>query len=380
MRSITTWQHAVARARDAIGQCDYSTWAALYAHLRYVWCVIKCAVFYVWAHDGQLTVLKVYNYKYKNNWAHLLTKHDKAAIAAERVPGRRCVPPQHWWLGAGIVCSQEKISGDPWSDTYLPEITPVIRSIRAASTFLVLNKRDHPAVRNGGRDDPYCWTGAPKHLRHVEGAKIWLRCKLRIASFYSDHRWDDILVPNSVDCDVYWHGNGDDADAGAELIPKAVFRGSATGIGHTPATNLRVRLAHIVESSAALQQRFDVALVNYNRRFKLLPGPRLDTNSWTLRRCGPQHFLPMTEQRRYSCTLYLPGHAAANRLARIRTPVIICKPNNEHSIANNSWLLNRSGLKQYTLDDVFAGRAAPQQLPACNKKEIEMAYFNAIYS
>ena len=92
--------------------------------------------------------------------------------------------------------------------------------------------------------------------------------------------------------------------------PRAVFRGSATGYGVTPETNVRLRLHAFAQLHSSA---IDFAFTAVNCRDKLLEhGTKLD-----FVQCGPAAsgaFMSLSDQAaRFRYVIYADGHCAANR-------------------------------------------------------------------
>ena len=135
-------------------------------------------------------------------------------------------------------------------------------------------------------------------------------------------------TPTATRPDALW------VDWSAKTVPKAVFRGSATGRGTTPEVNQRLavwRLAHTPEGRDVL----NVELTSPNRKPKVLAG---DDGLDVLRThevetaCGARfdrkrHFLSLAERSTYKYTLCLDGQTRADRmLNEMRTGSLLILP------------------------------------------------------
>lgn len=95
--------------------------------------------------------------------------------------------------------------------------------------------------------------------------------------------------------------------------PSAVFRGSSTGLGHTVASNVRLRLALLSKSEPLL----DVGITRWNvRPRKTRHDVFIDTiDADVMKNIGLSKYMDILEQcRNFRYVLHLPGHSFAYRL------------------------------------------------------------------
>jgi hypothetical protein len=142
-----------------------------------------------------------------------------------------------------------------------------------------------------------------------------------VFSFAGGDAFADVLMPT---VDDWLQANGRGGLAPSALLPrwdertdKAVFRGSATGMGVEVETNARLALAALAVDQAALM---DVALTGWNLRDRVVPGktqddpPRLAFIAKGLKgRVDRRHRLSYEEQAKFKYVIYVEGHSAAYR-------------------------------------------------------------------
>ena len=110
-----------------------------------------------------------------------------------------------------------------------------------------------------------------------------------------------------------------------ERRPCAIFRGSATGSGVTPADNPRLKLAVLSQRwETEAPGLLDAKLTSWNLRQKIdeaghlqLLDPQELRSQHGLEDVGKHHFMQLEEQARYKYAVYLDGNVGAGRLGAL---------------------------------------------------------------
>jgi hypothetical protein len=219
----------------------------------------------------------------------------------------------------------------------------------------MVNKRDFPQLaRDPGRDP----------CAHLFGDDLPLvreayTAHLPVFSFYTGSAMADLPMPT---CDDWaaatgkWLppgtngplglGSGPDDGPGDGRLPVAVFRGSATGTGTTPATNIRLRLAAWGKARPDL---VDVALTGWNLRDRIVgydPATRQAVVDFL--RPAPDEY-PFRERMtladqcaRFKYLLYADGHSAASRYGTLmHTPCAVLRvQSSQDATCGRLWLFD----------------------------------------
>jgi len=259
------------------------------------------------------------NVHYENTWSQKISfpegslaayTHAKSA-ALKRRP-ESLLPPSAWWMNGGIVCNV--MPEEVWGDAHCAELLDMIRQTCATHPVpdcdFFINKRDYPHLKRDG-SEPYSrffGDGPLLRERYSSYAPIF--------SFYTGHDFADVTIPLTEDWKLA--GTGDVTPPPWDAaVAVAIFRGTATGNGISPDTNVRLRLAvHGVRHPGYV----DAGIVSYNQRDKVV-GVQADGTVLIdfLKPC--MHSLPplvpwmtLAEQaKRHKYILYADGHCAASR-------------------------------------------------------------------
>jgi hypothetical protein len=263
---------------------------ALLNTLRYLYVHMRCGVFVSVRDGGVRAFVPFVNRQYTNTWHARAVfvdprrsdrrremKDVHAYMAAVREPHASAVLPlRRWWLNGATVCNIEADGG--WGTAFLDDLraqlAAAVSAAKAAAMPLpdadfFLNKRDYPQLRARRGAEPYArFVGDSLALERESYS-----CYTPIFSFYTsvpelgeERAMADLPMPTPEDWRTACEAVKDsDADAlTPPPLPKravALFRGSATGQGTTPATNVRLRLAHFSLHNADV---VDAGIVAWN--------------------------------------------------------------------------------------------------------------------
>jgi len=285
----------------------------------------RAAVYVLIVNEHLRVFLPLCNTSFTNHW-DLNRLQPRVAADDARQPGF-VTDPRQWWSNAHVICNVRAVSPDPaWSfdllSTYRDALVDALRAVRARGHHIawcefVLNKRDHPLVRSS--DDAHPYMSGP----YPDAVGALLTRAHPMLPFVSPYTQLESFVdlPFPPAADLQTSADAHSATAALQIrdrIPRAVWRGSATGWGVTAATNPRIAIAY---KSLARPDLIDARLVGANERDKVNPFTgvmeRATRASFEGLDVGRQHFLTQTQQDAYMMQVYIPGHAAASRLGAL---------------------------------------------------------------
>lgn len=250
--------------------------------------------------------------------------------AALRCRAERVLPPHRWWRNGHVVCNELPTS--VWGETNTEGLRDMMGALAAerltdGAYEAILNKRDLPLVRSDGRAPQ--WDCCPEEA--VGGGS---RCVLPpearapVFSFYTGAAFADLPLPTVED----WARASGRVFAPAvdyraepslprppwdKRLDAAVFRGSATGAGVTPADNLRLALCERFAKVPRVPGRphVDAGIVAWSMRDQVDGRGRVthqvpDAMGFAL---SPK--MGFEDQLRFKFQVYVEGHAGASRLS-----------------------------------------------------------------
>jgi hypothetical protein len=239
-----------------------------------------------------------------------------------------------WWFNGHVVCNVRP--ADVWGDFQLTDLHEILlaatQAARIPDVDVLLNKRDSPLLVN-----PHLHAGQPR---------------LPILSPYTSFAALDLPFPLADDWRLAKEGRSSRDSPFARWnarAPRAVFRGSSTGRGLTPETNLRLALA-LFAAQPDNAPWLDVRITRVNERCQLLPQPGAlnvdypravelravlrEAGAW-----GPYESLA-AQARRFRIAIYVRGHQAASRLGALFRQgfcVVMLRPLGEEFEAPGCW-------------------------------------------
>lgn len=290
--------------------------------LRYLFFHMRCGIL-VSIRSGCLFMFAPFaNARYTNPWSDRLRfeagSGDGYAAQKSRItrkPKEAWLPPASWWMNGGILCNV--MPAEVWGNAHCDILVDMIKATCAAHAIpdcdFFINKRDYPQLRKD-RGEPYqrfVGSATLTRERYTHHAPVF--------SFYTGSDYSDVAMPLTEDWKLVL---AEEVEKSTELapweetVPTACFRGSATGNGVTPATNVRIRL---VLHSLAHPDTVDARFGSHNLRDKVVGTTGdcimvgcLDAAGLGLPPLAP--WLPLAEQvQRFRYLLYADGHCAANR-------------------------------------------------------------------
>ena len=302
--------------------------------LRYLFFHTRCGIF-VSIRDGHVVAFVPFaNAAYKNHYGHRIQLTDDAlavtayaAVKAKslRKPVERVMEDvNRWWLNGGIMCNV--MPRNVWGDEYVASIRDMLDETCIRHTIpdvdFFVNKRDYPQLRSDGGEPYGEFIGQGPLERETYSAYV------PVFSFYTGSDMADVPMPTTEDWAAatgrcfppgsmgppIFHNKQPTHDA-SDM--RAVFRGTATGRGITPETNVRMRIAVF---GAARPDLVDAGVTGYNTRDKVVRAAATTHDPITVNFVAPEHatnrvpFMPMAEQcLTYAYVLYADGHCAASR-------------------------------------------------------------------
>jgi hypothetical protein len=279
----------------------------------------------------------------------------KAAVTRRR-PEQLIPDTAKWWLNGGIVCNVQP--DNVWGPEYLASIRDMLDETclrhGVPDCDFVVNKRDYPQLRKAVGREPY--------ERYVHTSKLdreVYSVYLPVFSFYTGSDMADLPMPTSDDWALAigkWlpsvsagppaPGVDGRGGGGGKHLPAqvAVFRGTATGAGITPATNVRLRL---VEFSKRRPDLVDARLVGFNLRDRVVATSAESITVDFLSdfgRFGPTvPFMSLADQAAgFAYVLYADGHCAASRFGTLlASPMLVLRVLSEHpTTSGHLWLFD----------------------------------------
>jgi hypothetical protein len=289
--------------------------------LRYMFFHMRCGIL-VSIRAGSLFMFAPFaNAHYTNTWSDRVRfeagSADEYAVRKSRItrkPREDWLPLPSWWMNGGIVCNV--MPADVWGNAHCDALVDMITATCAAHFIpdcdFFINKRDYPQLRKD-RGEPYqrfVGSATLARERYTHHAAVF--------SFYTGSDYSDVAMPLTED----WKLVSGEVEKPTDIAlwektaTTACFRGSATGNGVTPETNVRIRL---VLHSIAHPDIVDAKFGSYNLRDKVVAATGdcitvgcLDAAALRLPPLAP--WLSLAEQvQRFRYLLYADGHCAANR-------------------------------------------------------------------
>ena len=283
---------------------------------------------------------------------------DKEDMGVRDAPN---LPDDAWWNNAGTLCNWLPDGGPLWGQTYLGHWLHMLTQAAPAigDAEFIVNKRDGPLVPANPDHHPltYLWP----YCGTDDARKATPDCRapddmLPVLSPYSDVTWfADRITPTVDDWEAvtsmafFPHfGTGRSAaerSAAArpwgERVPKAFFRGSATGCGVTAATNPRLALVGAVQTSPFLTACCDVGITAFSGRDRFCAGVLSFLHPAIKDACGGRAtFVPQAEQSAYKFHIYAPGHSGASRMGccLLSGAVTLFMQAHVSTVAPDTWL------------------------------------------
>jgi hypothetical protein len=300
------------------------TWTYLFNHIR-------CGIF-VKISSGALSLfIPFYNPSFRNQWRQPLPfsldgrtvcSYDEYLAAKNLLlKWPEGVEPDHsrWWSNGAVICNV--VPQDGWGDAYLAHLRDMFEAVCATHDVgdveFFVNKRDNPVLGKNrcspcGLDPKRPSLTAPAYAP--------------VLGFYSSPAFADIVIPTGEDWElatgtIFPPCARDDRTAAkmrdavsipwSSRRPLAVFRGSATGAGVTPDTNLR--LALVAKARERKIPGLDAGIVKWALRDKLSGGLIQFIQPAALP-FSLSPYMSFGDQCRTKVQIYMDGHAAANRL------------------------------------------------------------------
>lgn len=299
--------------------------------LLYLFYHQRCGIF-VAIREGTVKLFVPFaNEAYRNRWHRQLQiprdyLRDKAR-AHHRSSTEEWIPPDQWWLNGGVVCNVLPPKPAPiWGDSHNADILDMLettcRAFPVPDCDFFVNKRDYPQLKADGTEPCARFLHDMSKFASVPLCREAYRDYAAIASFYVGEEFADIPMPLTEDWKLVRHDETPpwvaSMDATWETAaPLAIFRGSATGTGTSPATNPRIHLAEWARSNRDILD-FGLTSVGYRDRLTVLGGA--ESGKVSVSFVHPAH-LPRTvpfqslEAQAAKCKyfLYVDGHSASNR-------------------------------------------------------------------
>ena len=212
------------------------------------------------------------------------------------------VEPQRFWASHGILCNVPHKDG--FSAAMVPEFLNLLRAAAAhhphawlePSFDFFLNRRDCPLFPSDPTQHPYAFVGPSCRLRRPPPER-----PLPALSLYVGRAWNDYAMVEALP----WPQAT--AVAWRNKKKQALFRGSSTGRGTTPSTNVRLALCAYSERDP----RVDAGVTSWSSRDKCTGN---DEITFQPRLWDVKPAIPIAQWSAYKFLLYAEGYSAALRL------------------------------------------------------------------
>lgn len=338
---INTSQNRFANvlSLQSYDQLEHNLYANLTARavsntFRYLFYKFKKGIF-VSITGGKLQAFVPFsNTRFRNEWARLLRVDsaryrniqeliDSSSRALGYTRTQRHLPLDEWQANDSMFRYEfQKIEGDNNVLAIRDMFQTLCNERNVADIELFVNKRDFPLLKQDGTE-PYENLYGTRHQKLVShGYDVYAP----IASGSIANGFADVLLPTYEDwCRAKFQKTGQTLPNANKSYPRidntvpwehkkrvAVFRGSSTGSGTTPATNQRLKALEMAQLNPT---HLDVGITRWNTRIRKHQSSRyLET---IVRKSYPTaEPLTLQEQTdRYRYLLTLEGHVAAYRLS-----------------------------------------------------------------
>lgn len=325
---------------------------------RYMFHKFKKGIFVQIRNNRVSVMLPFSKHHYTNEWSSQIgvdfTKYTSISDLLERanVKEGRNFKPRHvnncieQWYGNNAIVRYEYPVVE--NDSGIPMISDMLHELcrhRAIPDIeFFINKRDHPLLRKDSTESYTYLFGDNIPLvshNYDHYAPILSMCGTTQHADICVPTWEDWARVSIEDGKYFpkspiqkqyrfptpWH----------EKKPVAVFRGTSTGSGLTPETNMRIRIALMSQETNLL----DAGITKWNLRpRKIKDCPQIDTFDDELLNSIPLvPYLDIEEQSRFKYIVNIDGHVAAFRLSmELATKSVILKVESEFKLWYSSLL------------------------------------------
>jgi DNA-directed RNA polymerase II subunit RPB2 len=304
---------------------------------NYMFYHIRIGIF-VHIKDGKLEqFLPFHNTQYENNWtSEMLTFANESGTGTVSMDKYYADKKKKYRHNADVENNTKKWSANncllgTWSETEIGNmgwfelremIHETCKKHRVNDCVFFVNRRDHPVLTPNGME-PYFHmydglnTPLPEKHQHTKYVPVLSFCK--------NDNFADLIVPNYADWRNVTKKLYPPTCSSMEIdditlewdkkLPKAVFRGSATGCGTTPENNQRILISQMA-TKYEHRNLWDVGLVGMPTRDKKVQGKPIDFFRHKKYNISNKPRMSMNTQSTYKYIVHIDGHVSAYRLGK----------------------------------------------------------------
>ena len=235
------------------------------------------------------------------------------------------------WYGNNCLIRYDKSEGDTNNNIIRDMLKTLCKERTVPDIEFFINRRDFPILkRNNTEAYNHIWDGKKVPLVSHEYAQYSPILSMATAPEFADiatptyedwariRSFENIFFPRSCK-DYRWEFNHE----WNTKIPQAVFRGTSTGCGVTPETNMRLKVAKMSAEGVGPPTTglwelpyLDAGITQWNTRYRKLEGnPHLQTQDVDSFGFGLVPELNPQQQSNYKYIININGHVSAFRLS-----------------------------------------------------------------
>lgn len=288
---------------------------------RYLFNKFKKGIFVKIKNNTVRVFLPFSKNKFKNEWS------DRINLTNKQKVDKKISNVQHWYANNGILRNESPIyEGDTNVGCMKDMLDELCLKRCIPDVEFFLNRRDFPLLTRD-MNEPYgeLWDGDSHPLvshKYTKYAPVlsmstrdtfadipiptsddWASVNSRLGKYFPKCRKDDVCIKHMKWC---------------EKKSVAVFRGSSTGMGVTPETNSRLKLAKLSNDykSHNMGSSIDAGITSWNLRVRKVKGSSiLQTQKPETFSFGLAPRMSPLEQSRHKYIINIDGHVSAFRLS-----------------------------------------------------------------
>lgn len=240
------------------------------------------------------------------------------------------------WVANDCFFRMENYEGDKSEALYEDLFVNLCANRKLPDCVFFLNLRDHPVLKKDLLNSYTSITNKPLNKKYVHEnyTPILSPCSSNLHADIPMITQDDWLrISQKIypdDC-----GNG---YINSQIIevdwdkkkPIAIFRGSATGCGITPETNIRLKATLLSNTNKSI---LDAGITSFNRKIKKSLGKPLELIDIKKLGIKKANFIDISTKSQYKYILTLDGHVSAFRLGHeFSLKSLIILPNSSYTL------------------------------------------------
>lgn len=228
-----------------------------------------------------------------------------------------------WYANSCFFRNQSpQYEGDLHVAVYHDMLVTLLKERKVADCVFLMNFRDHPLIKHNGKHLLEPFELLPQENVVVKNKTYQQQVMCPVLSPCTHKAFIDIPIPTPDDWkyaskfiypDSCINPNNIDNEKidWNDKIDKVLFRGSATGCGITPDTNVRLKASLL---STKYPDKLDIGITSWNIKLKQTKTHPIDIINNKLFKSYEKPFISQKEKNRYKYILNLDGHVSAYRL------------------------------------------------------------------